>query len=85
MSNQTPSAASISTVAERAAQMCVPLFWPLAVGAEIAEAELKLTVRNIKFLAEAQKIDYGLHPQFATENHHFSTPNRSSRSECSRK
>ena len=69
MSNQTPSAASIATVAERAAQMCVPLFWPLAAGAEIAEAELKLTARNIKFLAEAEKIDFGLHPQFANENH----------------
>jgi len=69
MSNPTLSAPSIATVAERAAQMCVPLFWPLAAGAEIAEAELKLTARNIKFLAEAEKIDFGLHPQFATENH----------------
>jgi poly(3-hydroxybutyrate) depolymerase len=69
MSNQAPAAASIVTVAERAAQMCVPLFWPLAAGAEIVEAELKLTARNIKFLAEAEKIDFGLHPQFATENH----------------
>ncbi len=60
--------ASIANVAERAAQLCVPLFWPLAAGAEIAEAELKLAARNIKFLAEAEKIDFGLHPQFATEN-----------------
>jgi poly(3-hydroxybutyrate) depolymerase len=65
---KTLSTASIATIAERAAGMCVPLFWPLAAGAEIAEAELKLTAHNIKFLAEAEKIDFGLHPQFATEN-----------------
>jgi poly(3-hydroxyalkanoate) synthetase len=59
---------TIETLAERAAQMCVPLFWPLAASAGIAEAELKLAARNIKFLAEAEKIDFGLHPQFATEN-----------------
>jgi poly(3-hydroxybutyrate) depolymerase len=68
MMSKNLSAASIGTVAERAAQMCVPLFWPLVAGAEIAEAELKLAARNIKFLAEAEKIDFGLHPQFATEN-----------------
>src|ERR1035438_5893095 len=62
------SAPSIAAVAERAARMCVPLFWPLAAATEIAEAELKLTARNIKFLAEAEKIDFGLHPQFTTEN-----------------
>ena len=61
-------AASLANVAERAAQLCVPLLWPVAAGAEIAEAELKLAARNIKFLAEAEKIDYGLHPQFATDN-----------------
>ena len=68
MSNQTLSTASIGRVAELAAEMCVPLFWPLAVGAKVAESELKLVARNVKFLAEAEKIDHGLHPQFATEN-----------------
>jgi poly(3-hydroxybutyrate) depolymerase len=57
------------TIAERAAQLCVPFLWPLAAAAQIAETELKVTARNIKFLAEAEKIDFGLHPQFATENY----------------
>ena len=62
------SAASITAVAERAAALCLPLFWPLVAGTEVAEAGLELTARNIKFLAEAEKIDFGLHPQFASEN-----------------
>ncbi|MFY9781824.1 MAG: alpha/beta fold hydrolase [Candidatus Baltobacteraceae bacterium] len=57
MSNQTQTSPA-----------CVPFFWPWAVGAEIAEGELKLAARNLKFLAESEKIDFGLHPQFATEN-----------------
>ena len=57
MSNQTQTSPA-----------CVPFFWPWAVGAEIAEGELKLAARNLKFLAESEKIDFGSHPQFATEN-----------------
>jgi hypothetical protein len=67
MSNQTLSTASIGKVAELAAEICVPFFWPF-LGVEVAESELKLVARNVKFLAEAEKIDHGLHPQFATEN-----------------
>ncbi|MGP6192606.1 MAG: alpha/beta fold hydrolase [Vulcanimicrobiaceae bacterium] len=68
MSNQTLTVPSIAGVAERAAQLCVPLFWPLASVAELAEAELKLAARNVKFLAEAEKIDFELHPQFTSPN-----------------
>jgi polyhydroxyalkanoate depolymerase len=46
----------------------VPLFWPLAVGYAMEEAELELFKKNLKFVAEAQKVDYGLEPRFATAN-----------------
>jgi poly(3-hydroxyalkanoate) synthetase len=66
------AAESIVSVAERVANMCVPWFWPLAAAelaaAELTEAGLKLAARNITFLAEVEKIDFGLQPRFATEN-----------------
>jgi poly(3-hydroxybutyrate) depolymerase len=46
----------------------VPLFWPLAAALAMEEAELALFKKNLKFLAEAEKVDYGLKPQFATAN-----------------
>ena len=46
----------------------VPLFWPLAAAYALEEAELDLFKRNLRFLAEAEKIDYGLKPRFATAN-----------------
>lgn len=46
----------------------VPLFWPLGAAYALEEAELDLFKRNLRFLAEAEKIDYGLKPEFATVN-----------------
>ena len=46
----------------------VPLFWPLAAAYGMEEAELALFKKNLKFFAEAQKIDHGLEPRFATAN-----------------
>jgi polyhydroxyalkanoate depolymerase len=46
----------------------VPLFWPLAAAYAMEEAELALFKKNLRFFAEAQKIDHGLEPQFATTN-----------------
>jgi poly(3-hydroxybutyrate) depolymerase len=46
----------------------VPLFWPLAAVAAMGQAELELFRKNLKFLMEAQKVDYGLKPRFATAN-----------------
>jgi poly(3-hydroxybutyrate) depolymerase len=46
----------------------VPLFWPLAVTYAMEEAELALFKKNLKFLAEAEKVELGLTPQFATAN-----------------
>ena len=46
----------------------VPLFWPLGAAYALGEAELDLFKKNLKFLAEAEKLDYGLQPKFATAN-----------------
>lgn len=46
----------------------VPLFWPLAAAYALGEEELDLFKRNLRFLAEAEKLDYGLKPEFATVN-----------------
>jgi poly(3-hydroxybutyrate) depolymerase len=46
----------------------VPAFWPMAAVAAMGQAELELFRRNLKFLLEAQKVDHGLKPAFATPN-----------------
>ena len=46
----------------------VPLFWPLAAAYAMGGAELALFKRNLKFVAEAEKLAHGLEPQFATAN-----------------
>jgi len=51
-----------------ALQFSVPLFWPMAAAAAMGQAELELFRKNLKFLMEAQKIDHGLKPRFATPN-----------------
>jgi poly(3-hydroxybutyrate) depolymerase len=50
------------------AEHSVPLFWPLAAAYAMQEAELSLFKKNLKFFAEAGKLDYGLEPRFATPN-----------------
>ncbi len=49
-------------------QHSVPLFWPAAAVAAMGQAELELFRKNLKFLIEAQKVDHGLKPSFATAN-----------------
>jgi len=46
----------------------VPLFWPFEFAAAVAEGELGLFDRGLKTLAEAEKLQYGLEPRFATPN-----------------
>jgi len=46
----------------------VPFFWPFAAAAALAENEWRLLLDNLKFIAEAEKIDHGLQPEFATAN-----------------
>lgn len=46
----------------------VPFFWPFAAAAALAENEWQLLLDNLKFIAEAEKIDHGLQPEFATAN-----------------
>jgi len=46
----------------------VPLFWPLEFAAAAAEGEIKLFGRGLETLAEAEKLEHGLEPRFATPN-----------------
>ncbi len=46
----------------------VPLFWPLEFAAAAAEGEIKLFGRGLTTLAEAEKLEHGLEPRFATPN-----------------
>jgi poly(3-hydroxyalkanoate) synthetase len=46
----------------------VPWFWPLEFAAAAAEAELSLFKRGLETMAEAEKLDYGLTPKFASPN-----------------
>ena len=50
------------------AEHSVPLFWPLAAAYAMGEAELALFMKNLKFVAEAEKLEGGLEPRFATAN-----------------
>jgi poly(3-hydroxybutyrate) depolymerase len=54
--------------AARIAEHSVPLFWPLAAAYAMEEAELALFKKNLRFFAEAGKLDHGLAPRFATPN-----------------
>lgn len=46
----------------------VPLFWPLAAAQGLAEAELGLAARNLRFVAEEIRLHHELRPQLATAN-----------------
>jgi poly(3-hydroxybutyrate) depolymerase len=46
----------------------VPLFWPLELGAAVARGELGLFTQGVRTLAEAEKLEFGLKPEFATPN-----------------
>jgi poly(3-hydroxybutyrate) depolymerase len=46
----------------------VPFFWPLEFAAAVAKGEMALFTRGLATLAEAEKLDFGLTPEFATAN-----------------
>jgi polyhydroxyalkanoate depolymerase len=54
--------------ARKIAEHSLPLFWPMAVAYAMGEAELEVFKKNLRFIAEAQKVDLGLAPRFATAN-----------------
>jgi polyhydroxyalkanoate depolymerase len=49
-------------------QVSIPFLWPMAAAAEIAARGLDLYARNMKFIAEEQKIRHELRPALATAN-----------------
>jgi hypothetical protein len=46
----------------------VPAFWPVAVAARMADEDVRLGMRNLKFFAEELKIHGDLRPELATPN-----------------
>jgi poly(3-hydroxybutyrate) depolymerase len=46
----------------------VPIFWPFELAAGVAEDEMALFVRGLETMAEAEKLEFGLTPRFATPN-----------------
>ncbi len=46
-------------------QLSVPFLWPMAAGAQMIEQGLELYARNMKFIAEEQKIEHELRPKLA--------------------
>lgn len=46
----------------------VPFFWPFTAAAKLIETGETLAAHNLKFALEAEKIDFGLHPDYATAN-----------------
>ncbi len=46
----------------------IPAFWPMAAAIEMEEAGLKMFQDNMRFLAEAEKIETPPPPQWATKN-----------------
>ncbi len=46
----------------------VPLFWPMASGIELGISAMKQFEHNLRFIAEAEKIDTPTSPEWATSN-----------------
>ena len=46
----------------------VPFFWPFELGAAIAKGEMNMFTRGLASLVEAEKLEFGLKPAFATAN-----------------
>jgi len=46
----------------------VPFFWPFAAAASLVETGEEMAARNLNFVLEAEKINFGLQPTFATPN-----------------
>ena len=57
---------SASPKTSHAAKNGVALFWPLAAAAEAAEEGFDLYLKNLKFLDEEAKLQFGLKPKLAT-------------------
>lgn len=50
------------------AKLALPMFWPIAAAAALFDAEMAVTGRNLKFMAEEAKIAEPAKPKFATAN-----------------
>jgi poly(3-hydroxybutyrate) depolymerase len=46
----------------------VPFFWPVQLAVDMAEQGLELVARNVKFLAEEERLHGGIKPRLATSH-----------------
>ncbi|KVX87151.1 alpha/beta fold hydrolase [Burkholderia ubonensis] len=46
----------------------LPIFWPMAAATAMFEAGTELTARNLRFLAEEEKLHFEMHPALASAN-----------------
>ncbi|KVM51533.1 esterase [Burkholderia ubonensis] len=46
----------------------LPIFWPMAAATAMFEAGSELTARNLRFLAEEEKLHFEMHPALASAN-----------------
>ncbi|MEZ5855185.1 MAG: alpha/beta fold hydrolase [Hyphomicrobiaceae bacterium] len=46
----------------------MPWFWPFEFAAAVGQQEMSLFKRGLETVAEAEKLEYGLTPEFATRN-----------------
>ena len=67
MSMPRPAAAPTRSQKART-ENTVPVFWPLEFAAAVTRADTALFARGLATLAEAEKLEFGLEPKFATEN-----------------
>lgn len=56
------------TSAAKSTLASVPAFWPMAMAASLAEQEMELSTKSLKFLEEEIKIHGELRPKLATPN-----------------
>lgn len=47
----------------------LPFFWPLAAMVELGKEEMDVVKRNVDFVEEVEKEEFGLEPVWATKNH----------------
>ncbi|KWE64677.1 esterase [Burkholderia ubonensis] len=46
----------------------LPIFWPMAAATAMFKAGTELTARNLRFLAEEEKLHFEMHPALASAN-----------------
>jgi len=56
------------TAAAKIPVPALPIFWPFAAAAAMVEAGSEVSARNLRFLAEEEKLHFEMHPSLASSN-----------------